>query len=935
MVASLHIVGKDPASTITAPLGWDLVADYEYPPRGDGQVYRTAVYSKLESFTPTLIWSDAFNRTVAIGLGPLYTMDWMDTTEASVDGSVLVGPPPGESVGYVGHVGSLYGITQFDFLIAEGDGVNNPYYEVMCEGDGQGLYAYHAYTGIGQWKVGSQHTWSDYVFYPTVGDWWTTKCELTAGSCRVKAWKRGDPEPSEWFDGEFRTRTGSGPYIEIDSGAGVGKMDNLFIWSYPDPPSYASSVLAEAALAGYWRLGDVSGSVVDELGLHHGTSYNGPTYGTTGVLSGDVNPSMTFITASDTSVVVTGSQTWWTGDGSALALEVWADLPATTGIKAIAGFRTNPSGVKDSFYISTLGGTFFQTIEARFVNNGGTEYTITALVASGVHHFVLSKNGAVLTLYIDGVPVGENVSCTGVFADVTTELRIGRDLVDGFAYNGRIDEVAVYSSFLAAERVEAHYSAGTAGVFRFALNPATGYNLIVSSFRGVDSVAEIIHHTDTDATGVMTTGNVNQSRPGIVVSSFQHSTFGAGTFSTPVGFTLAAYKGEYYVQQGLSYEIVNGDDLSRGPLSALATVSDGGWFSVAPHGSYLMMLSASTVAAARTTASLTVGLSHPSLASVLMLTLGVSMIQYQFTRGFDLGGIGVYTVSRPFDLLTPPVKVTWRRPFDIAGVVSASWERAFDLGDGGQLWIWSRPFDLIDAVDPDPIVVLPPTPVPINAVQRIYFSGYVTAGTYILAFYALPTQPIPYNADAAAIQAALEGLDNINPGDITVSGGPLGLGLSVLLVFGGQYAGVAVPLVSIRTSFVGVRTVFAGIKQTFQTAITDSKGRSVFSHTERVVGVMEVEFDIDVPAASSHTVLVAVDVSRVQSFWIVSDKLVTMTENDDGTPDLTDVLRPGQPYYWYGGTPNPFTIDIVSLKFRNSGLSGTRVQGAFLLGAGG
>lgn len=60
------------------------------------------------------------------------------------------------------------------------------------------------------------------------------------------------------------------------------------------------------------------------------------------------------------------------------------------------------------------------------------------------------------------------------------------------------------------------------------------------------------------------------------------------------------------------------------------------------------------------------------------------------------------------------------------------------------------------------------TPSSENEVQRIYSNG--NAGSLILSFDDEETSPIPYNASAGVVQAALEGLSTIGNGNITVTG---------------------------------------------------------------------------------------------------------------------------------------------------------------------
>lgn len=81
-----------------------------------------------------------------------------------------------------------------------------------------------------------------------------------------------------------------------------------------------------------------------------------------------------------------------------------------------------------------------------------------------------------------------------------------------------------------------------------------------------------------------------------------------------------------------------------------------------------------------------------------------------------------------------------------------------------------------------------------NEVQTINL-GAATAGTVTITFDGETTAAIAFNATAATVQAELVKLSNVNAGDITVTGGPLPG--TVTLTFGGRYAGVNVPQVTV------------------------------------------------------------------------------------------------------------------------------------------
>ncbi|HEX2160660.1 MAG TPA: hypothetical protein VHF88_02455 [Thermoleophilaceae bacterium] len=83
---------------------------------------------------------------------------------------------------------------------------------------------------------------------------------------------------------------------------------------------------------------------------------------------------------------------------------------------------------------------------------------------------------------------------------------------------------------------------------------------------------------------------------------------------------------------------------------------------------------------------------------------------------------------------------------------------------------------------------------PGNADEQQLATVNATAGTYTLTYSGQTTVPIAFDAPASAVQTALEDLSNLAPGDVTVSGGPGGVGGAspYVIQFGGTLANVNV-----------------------------------------------------------------------------------------------------------------------------------------------
>lgn len=267
--------------------------------------------------------------------------------------------------------------------------------------------------------------------------------------------------------------------------------------------TYSSEVLADSPLA-YYRLGDASGTTMtDSSGNGRNGTYNGPTLGATGLLTGDANTSADFDGTNDR-CTVTYNAGWmapanWT-------IEAWFNTDTTSGAAVIAG-RQASGNARWSITRSGTGLVF------RFNSNGSSgwnDLTVASVVTTGqTYHVVGTWDGTTRRLYLNGSQIGSDTP--GFTPSGTAGLSIGSwfDLSAEW-FNGRIDEVAYYGTALSSTRVGAHYTAGITppGVVNGGL--ATETDEALAGTVTVDTVITggLATETDTALAGTVSEGVV-------------------------------------------------------------------------------------------------------------------------------------------------------------------------------------------------------------------------------------------------------------------------------------------------------------------------------------------------------------------------------------------------------------------------------------------
>ena len=223
-----------------------------------------------------------------------------------------------------------------------------------------------------------------------------------------------------------------------------------------DRYGYAGTVLA-AGPTGYWRFEDRVPSAVADWAttLHPGVKVGGVTSGGAGALS-DGSRSMQFDGAVGSHIDV--------GDVAAfdfsrsVTVEAWVDVTDQNATGAVFDRRDSGGGY---VLMQEVGNWIFRV-------GGNVEFAqaVAPVVAEDVNHWVHmvgTYDGATACLYRNGVLVASRTNdSTFSLGNGSGTVRIGELGAGGYAFQGRLDEVAVYGSALTAGQVKNHYALHTA-----------------------------------------------------------------------------------------------------------------------------------------------------------------------------------------------------------------------------------------------------------------------------------------------------------------------------------------------------------------------------------------------------------------------------------------------------------------------------------------
>ena len=210
-------------------------------------------------------------------------------------------------------------------------------------------------------------------------------------------------------------------------------------------------------LISYWKFDEGSGiTATDSFGTHHGTLTNNPQWSADGQISGAL------LFGPDNYVDVAHSAEFDFGGGSDyFSIEAWiyrtADVPGVVANGFVAKANLSPyEGWGFATYwdgrLSFSGIGFWEVVT----------YAPNTVPLNEWTHVAVTRSNTGYQLYINGVSV-PYYGGGGTWGNHCGSLRIGTDYINQFFWQGKIDEVAIFSRALSDLEVLDHYENGLRG----------------------------------------------------------------------------------------------------------------------------------------------------------------------------------------------------------------------------------------------------------------------------------------------------------------------------------------------------------------------------------------------------------------------------------------------------------------------------------------
>ena len=313
------------------------------------------------------------------------------------------------------------------------------------------------------------------------------------------------------------TQLGSGSFYFRIQASDSGGSSPFTPTAAASTQSYYSAVTGTIGVQDYWRLGETGGVLAaDSVGSANGAYMGSVALGQPGAIQNDPDTSAGFDgTTAKVSLPALAQVTDF-------SIEAWSCLPA-----GWSGANSTLYGTTGTVrLLARPGGTASATEFYAGVWLGGVEYALqpksTASNTGTCVQWVLTRSGAILTLYRNGAQIGQRTDLpANTAADVSGW--IGAQSGTTYYAVGRIDDVSVYGTAMSADVVASHYVAATNGIAPPPPPQPPSYVSAITSTNGLMSYWRL-----DESTGPSARDSVGSSN-GTYVGGVQYGAAGAIT----------------------------------------------------------------------------------------------------------------------------------------------------------------------------------------------------------------------------------------------------------------------------------------------------------------------------------------------------------------------------------------------------------------------
>lgn len=278
---------------------------------------------------------------------------------------------------------------------------------------------------------------------------------------------------------------------------------------------YPSQVIADGATA-YWRLGDPVGSTtaMDSSGNGYtGQMVGTYSFGQVGPLLANPGTGCSFMPSGSSPTAYATVPAAAAPSGTSYSIEAWVNSPAWSDGEGMVLQWTDSSGDDGVFWVDASGHINFSvTLAATQLSVRTTSATVGV---NGWHHLAVTRSGATVVVYLDGVSEALTVASSNNVTFTAGACYLGWDSGPNFV--GAMEEVAVYgSTVLSGTQVLNHISLatfpqeGTGARITRVLNAInwssgarqldTGYSTVQAQTQSLTTTSSLSHMQDVECT---------------------------------------------------------------------------------------------------------------------------------------------------------------------------------------------------------------------------------------------------------------------------------------------------------------------------------------------------------------------------------------------------------------------------------------------------